>query len=289
MKWLRPSCQISQAELNDLEAAMKRYYATPPRGYHEEALQSSSDWTQPDLFFHNRIVSFSAPHWNVLDVGCGPANACSHFSRRGAQYTGVDLAEAQLIANKKRYPAANFVCLHWRDLPSLRAKFDLVTSFFTLEHVVNPRKFIEASASRVRPGGLWAILCPNYLERGFLPSQHFFGREAGGIKAKLKQSMWLEAAIEIVDRYVCYPFLIHRARNMARHGGAWVINLRPVCLEVQSWALDWDAVYMVSEDEVADYVSSLGFTIVERGVNFRSSRGEEKIPDFCYVVGKNCG
>lgn len=275
---------MSESELSALEEAMKQFYMDPPSAYHESALATAKDWTKPEYVFHRRIVALAHPKSEVLDVGCGPAESYGFFHERGAHYTGADVAREQLRANELRCPGATFLCLQWRDLAMLGARYDVVTSFFTLEHVVYPREFLAACASAVRPGGVLAILCPNFLERGYLPSQHFFGSRPGGLRAKLKRRLWAEVVRELFDRYIVYPVFLRRARKMARREGAWVINLRPVCLEVREWARDWDAVYMVSEDEVANYLTGLGLTLVERGTTWRRSARTVAYPDFCYVV-----
>jgi SAM-dependent methyltransferase len=277
---------ISDSELAALERALAKFYASPPPDYHREAAAANRDWGGPEFVFHRRIVELAQPGWRVLDVGCGPAEACRLFRERGAHYTGVDMAGDQLLANRQRYPEAEFLCLHWRELSSLEAGFDLVTSFFTLEHVVDPRKFLAACAGAVRAGGLLAVLCPNFLQLGWLPSLHVFGRRAGGIKALLRTGRVVDALLEGLGRYVTYPLFLRRARRWARERGAWVINLRPVCLEVGAWARDWDAVYMVSEDEVGSFLTGRGLTLAERGAAWRRSAPRGRYPDFCYVVGR---
>ena len=176
--------------------------------------------------------------------------------------------------------------MHWRDIHTLGDVFDIVTSFFTLEHIVYPREFLEASALCVKPGGFLAVLCPDYLDRGFLPSQHLFGRKPGGIKDKISKCQWIEALIEVVNRYIISPGLIRKARLMYKNGGAWLINLRPLCLETESWATDWDAVYMVGEDEVANYLESLGLNIVERGAMLRKTDNSETCPGLCFILAQ---
>lgn len=212
--------------------------------------------------------------------------AAPWFVKKGACYTGVDIFEEQLKLNKVKFPGCKFVHMHWRDIDKFGPIYDLVTSFFVLEHIVYPRQFLKACCSCVKPGGFFSVLCPNFLEVGYLPSQHFFGRKAGGIKAKIRKLQWIEAVIELVDRFVFYPKLIRKAQSSACADGAWLINLRPLCLEVNRWGRDWDAVYMVGESEVANYVEHLGFDIIERGAIFRRSSNGAMYPNFCYVLGQ---
>lgn len=286
MKWLRESRNIDSDELKLLDEALIHFYQNPPKVYHEEAAAANEDWDAPDHIFHRRITNHAYPGAKILDVGCGPAMACPWFVRRGGHYTGVDLSKEQLETNKVKYPKCDFLKMHWRDIPKLGTVYDFVTSFFVLEHVVYPREFLRASASCVRAGGFLSVLCPDYLERGFLPSQHFFGRKPGGIRAKIRRGEWIEMLLEMIDRYIVYPGLIRKARRSSKQEGAWLINLRPLCLEAELWARDWDAVYMVGEGEVANYIENLGFRIVERGAMFHSSSKFRTYPNFCYVLGQ---
>jgi hypothetical protein len=73
---------------------------------------------------------------------------------------------------------------------------------------------------------------------------------------------------------------------MSSNDGAWLINLRPLCLETDSWETDWDAVYMVGEDEIANYIKNLGFKIIEQGAMLREADISETYPEFCYVLAQ---
>jgi hypothetical protein len=114
-----------------------------------------------------------------------------------------------------------------------------------------------------------------------MPSQDFYGRRPGGIRAKLAGWDLAEAARTAVDKYVSYPALITKARAAARKGGAWLINLKPVCFYANEWKRDWDAVYMVGEDEVAAYLESLDFELLEVGSRVNGGRH-----GFCYVLAR---
>ncbi len=286
MKWLRETRKINPDELKLLNEALSRFYSNPPNAYHEEATAANEDWNASDHIFHRRITALAYPDAKILDVGCGPAMICPWFMKKKAHYTGVDLSKEQLEVNRNKFHKCNFLEMHWSNIPALGDVFDLVTSFFTLEHIVYPREFLKASSFCVKPGGFLAVLCPNYLDRGFLPSQHFFGRTQGGIKAKIRKFQWIEALIEIVDRYIIYPGLIRKARLMSKDSGAWLVNLRPLCLETESWTRDWDAVYMAGEDEVANYIKNLGFKIIERGAILRETDNSVTYPEFCYVLAQ---
>ena len=272
-----------------LDDALTTFYKNPPKGYHEDAEAGNIDWNDPDHIFHRKITNHGFPGAQILDVGCGTAMSCPWFLKRKASYTGVDLSLNQIKKNKDRYPDFNFIHMHWRKIPKLGAVYDIVASFFVLEHIVYPQEFLGTSACCVKPGGFIAVLCPDFLNRGFLPSQHFFGRQGGGIIANLKKLHWFESGLQLFDRYIIYPMLINRARRMSNNDGAWLINLRPVCLDVESWARDWDAVYMAHENEITNYLENLGFKTIERGETFRNSPHSGTYPNFAYVLAqKTC-
>lgn len=286
MKWLKQSRHISPDDLVALENALTVFYKKPPEDYHSKAIEANADWNKVDMVFHRRIINHTFPGARVLDVGCGPAMVCPHFLERGSFYTGIDLSAEQLELNKSRFPGGEFIRMHWRDIIRLDAVYDLVVSFFVLEHIVHPREFLRMSSFCVKPGGLLCVQCPHYLALGQMPSLYFFGRKAGGIRIKVRHRDWIEAFIEIANRYAAFPIFIRRARSAAKRDGAWVINLRPACLDTGVWDRDWDAVYMASEDEISNYLESMGFVIVERGASIRTASRNETLPCHCYVVGR---
>lgn len=288
MKWIKQSRNIRQHELQFLEESLANFYLNPHQDYQEDSREANINWSLPNHVFHKRIVDRAYSGAKVLDVGCGPAMACPHFLDKDALYTGIDLNEKQIEINKTRFPKGQFFAFNWRDIIQLDVMYDVVTSFFFLEHIVLPKEFLEASARCVKKNGFLCILCPHFLDLGYMPSLYFFGRNPGGIRIKIRNHQWIEVVNEIINRYIVFPFFLRRARFMAKRDGAWVINLHPACLDTNSWKSDWDAVYMASEDEIAKYIEGLGFRLIERGASFRQSSIPGTYPNFCYVVGQKC-
>jgi len=288
MKWLKQIRDIQQKDLEALENELTAFYKSPPYQYHSLGEASDNEWSKADKAFHWRIINRAYRGARILDVGCGSAIACSHFLENGAFYTGIDLSEKQLSLNKSRFPLGEFLFMHWRDIVHMDAIYDLVTSFFVLEHIVYPTEFIRSLSSCVKPGGYLCILCPDYLTLGYMPSIYFFGRNPGGIRRKIQNHDWIEALNEIVQRFFSFPIFLRRARIEAKRNGAWVINLRPACLDAHNWDRDWDAVYMASEEEISNFIENIGFKVVERGSKLRAAHRSEIMPSFGYVVGQKC-
>ena len=94
----------------------------------------------------------------VVDVGCGGGILSEAMARRGADVTGIDLAEkslkvAQLHALESgvsvSYEAIAAEALAAREAGS----FEVVTCMEMLEHVPDPSSIVAACATLVKPGG----------------------------------------------------------------------------------------------------------------------------------------
>src|SRR3954468_1169137 len=98
----------------------------------------------------------------ALDVGCGAGLLAEPLARLRARVTGVDAAP-ELIAVAREHAAARGLAIDYRagDVQALDGQFDLVTSMEVIEHVADPRAFLNALAARLAPGGLLILSTPN--------------------------------------------------------------------------------------------------------------------------------
>lgn len=99
----------------------------------------------------------------VLDVGCGAGLLTEPLARLGAAVTGVDAAPEN-IAAAKAHAAGQGLDIDYvaGDIAALDiGLFDLITSMEVVEHVTDPRSFINALAARLAPGGLLILSTPN--------------------------------------------------------------------------------------------------------------------------------
>lgn len=94
----------------------------------------------------------------VLDVGCGGGILSEAMAERGAQVTGIDLAEHSLeIA--RLHALETGVEVNYRAIAAesladeAPGEWDVVTCLELLEHVPDPASIVYASAALVRPGG----------------------------------------------------------------------------------------------------------------------------------------
>jgi len=94
----------------------------------------------------------------VLDVGCGGGILSESMAVRGAEVTGIDMAEKSLkVAKLHLLETGNKV--DYRKVPveqlaaEMPQQFDVVTCMEMLEHVPDPASVIKACFDLVKPGG----------------------------------------------------------------------------------------------------------------------------------------
>ena len=94
----------------------------------------------------------------VVDVGCGGGLLSEALAARGAQVTGIDLADSALdVARLHLLESGLRVDYRAISAEALAAEspeaYDVVTCMELLEHVPDPTSLVTACARLVRPGG----------------------------------------------------------------------------------------------------------------------------------------
>lgn len=94
----------------------------------------------------------------VIDIGCGGGLLSEGMASRGAQVTGIDLADKALgVARLHLLESGQTVDYQKISAEQMAetaaAQFDLVTCLEMLEHVPDPASVIAACARLVKPGG----------------------------------------------------------------------------------------------------------------------------------------
>ncbi|WP_417434733.1 bifunctional 2-polyprenyl-6-hydroxyphenol methylase/3-demethylubiquinol 3-O-methyltransferase UbiG [Idiomarina abyssalis] len=95
----------------------------------------------------------------VLDVGCGGGLLTEAMAERGAEVTGIDLAEQSLkVARLHALESGrqiDYQCIAVETLAEQNTdSYDVVTCLEMLEHVPDPAAIVQACAKAVKPGGL---------------------------------------------------------------------------------------------------------------------------------------
>jgi len=103
-----------------------------------------------------RILRHKRAPKRWLDVGCDHGFLLDEVRRAGIDAVGVEPQNAA-----RAY--AHSVGLHVvPTMADVQGEYDVVTAFHVLEHVANPRAFVQACAERLAPGGMLAIRVPDF-------------------------------------------------------------------------------------------------------------------------------
>lgn len=101
----------------------------------------------------------------VLDAGCGDGYGTDLLAQAAATAVGVDRAAATVAVATGRYRRPNLVyrvCELTR-LTDLGERFDVVCSFQVIEHLAEPRPFLDQVRGVLEPGGCLMVTTPNRL------------------------------------------------------------------------------------------------------------------------------
>jgi SAM-dependent methyltransferase len=86
------------------------------------------------------------PGLRVLDVGCGPGALSAAAAARGAEVTGVDLADGMLEQARRRNPGLEFVRADAEALPFADGSFDVALGAFLVNHLPDAETAIAEMA-----------------------------------------------------------------------------------------------------------------------------------------------
>lgn len=109
----------------------------------------------------------------ILDIGCGGGILAESMAAKGAEVTGIDLAERSLkiarLHSLETGIEVSYEHISAEDMALQHPeKFDVVTCMEMLEHVPNPASIIHACAKLVKPGGLVFFSTLNRNPKSFL-------------------------------------------------------------------------------------------------------------------------
>ena len=98
----------------------------------------------------------------AADVGCGAGLLAEPLARLGAEVTGLDPAPEN-VAAARLHAEGQGLAIDYRvgSVEALTGPYDLVTSLEVIEHVNEPRLFVQGLADALGPDGLLILSTPN--------------------------------------------------------------------------------------------------------------------------------
>lgn len=110
----------------------------------------------------------------ILDVGCGGAWVARHFVAKGKQVISMDISSTNPIQAKKDVPADNHLAIVGDvfALPIKTGSMDCIIAAEIMEHVPDPKRFIECLVAALDKGGKLIITTPYNEKREFCLCVH---------------------------------------------------------------------------------------------------------------------
>jgi 2-polyprenyl-3-methyl-5-hydroxy-6-metoxy-1,4-benzoquinol methylase len=161
----------------------------------------------------------------LLDVGCGNGSFLDAMRwQTGCEVHGLDLSPAAVEQARRLYGLDIFQGTI-AQAPFAEASFDVVTAWWFLEHVPDPRESVREMARLLKPGGLCVIGVPN--------SDGFF--------ARVFRDRWYHLDC---PRHLCLWSRATMKRLLAEHG----LSIHKIAYDRTPWGLLGSLQYRVYGD-----------------------------------------
>ena len=119
-------------------------------------------------------ISASRNSGRILDVGSSYGHFLSQFDSARWEATGVDPSATAIAHSRDNYPHIAAHAANFEDVELAQNSFDVITSFYVLEHVFDPRETMQRIHGLLADGGLAVIRIP--YTRPFFPFARMLGR-----------------------------------------------------------------------------------------------------------------
>jgi len=128
-----------------------------PKTSGEAASQAASHFAR--YHFAQKFVSGK----NVCDIGCGAGYGSNYLAQTAKKVIAMDISADAIDWASKYFSRDNikFLTADAVDQWPIEDKFDVITSFETMEHVERPEIFLERIYNHLLPGGMLFLSVPN--------------------------------------------------------------------------------------------------------------------------------
>ena len=127
--------------------------------YFKIAHKASTDFKATKEFF---LINDFLEKWNTIcELWCGEWSKIASFDSNKFELTWIDISEIAIKYAKKQYPKIDFI-VHDVENVSLKKQYDCTMSYFVLEHIQNPEKYIDKMISMTKSWWNLVLWFPNY-------------------------------------------------------------------------------------------------------------------------------
>lgn len=120
----------------------------------------------------NEIQRIASRNGKILDVGCGLGYFTYALNKAGYSATGIDVSK-EAISNAKEKYGNMFVCEDFFTY-SPDEKYDVICMLELIEHVDDPRAYIERACALLKPNGWIIVTTPN---RSWFPKEDIWNTD----------------------------------------------------------------------------------------------------------------
>jgi 2-polyprenyl-6-hydroxyphenyl methylase/3-demethylubiquinone-9 3-methyltransferase len=108
---------------------------------------------------------------NILDIGCGGGLLSEPMARLGANVTGIDAAAKNIpiaqIHAKQSGLDINYKLATAESLLAEQIQFDVILNMEVIEHVKNPKEYVNTCSKLLKPNGLMICSTINRTSKSF--------------------------------------------------------------------------------------------------------------------------
>jgi SAM-dependent methyltransferase len=247
--------ELARPTISTLESKLINYYSDRRDSYYEMLEHVATQYSPAILPFHCHLVDRVERGMTVVELGCGTAHLCGFVEARGGVYTGMDYNDELLEQNRRNFPAGQFLKIG----TEVRDTFDVVASLYTIEHIADPPAYLENMWRLCKPGGLIAVICPDFIDNHDFPPSFYYGKTPRRFREKLRSLAFADACEHLFDLFWLAPRW--KTHACAAAPGAFWINLQPRILAGAPYSIDADAVHLARLKDLVWWLERSGAII----------------------------